>query len=135
MFMYIFTQCVHSRAQRSHLILFSGGSGGKGSKSDSRQVWSPWTKLCDILPMKDFRFKECYERSHLYFLRHMQLIFISQWETKMQLDVDGIPPAIIMTFRPGVTNLTFDLDLVTLTYDLDSQGQLWGHSRPCADQI
>ena len=32
MFMYIFIQRVHARAKRSHLILFSGGSGGKGSK-------------------------------------------------------------------------------------------------------
>ncbi len=29
---------------------------------------------------------------------------------KMQLDVDVSPPANIMTFRPGLTHLTFDLD-------------------------
>ncbi len=100
MFMYIFTQCVHSRAQRSHLILFSGGSGGKGSKSDSRQVWSPWTKLCDILPIKDFCFKECYERSHLYFLRHMQLIVISQWGTKIKYTVNSLIRASGAEARP-----------------------------------
>ncbi len=27
----------------------------------------------------------------------------------MQLDVDGSPPANIMTFRLGLTNVTFDL--------------------------
>ncbi len=29
---------------------------------------------------------------------------------KMQLDVGVSPPANIMTFRPGLTYLTFDLD-------------------------
>ncbi len=29
---------------------------------------------------------------------------------KMQLDVDVSPPANIMTFKPGLTYLTFDLD-------------------------
>ncbi len=29
---------------------------------------------------------------------------------KMQLDVDVSPPAHIMTFRQGLTHLTFDLD-------------------------
>ncbi len=29
---------------------------------------------------------------------------------KMQLDVDVSPSAIIMTFRSGLTHLTFDLD-------------------------
>ncbi len=29
---------------------------------------------------------------------------------KMQLDVGVSPPAKIMTFRPGITHFTFDLD-------------------------
>ncbi len=32
----------------------------------------------------------------------------------MQLDVDMSPPANIMTFRLGLTHITFDLDHVTL---------------------
>ncbi len=35
-------------------------------------------------------------------------------QKKMQLDVGVSPPANIMTFRPGLTYLTFDLDLSDL---------------------
>ncbi len=35
----------------------------------------------------------------------------------MVLDVDMSPPANIMTFGPGLTHLTFDLDHVTFDPD------------------
>ena len=39
----------------------------------------------------------------------------------MQLDVDVSPPANIMTFRLGITNVTFDLDpMVGKSLDLPS---------------
>ena len=34
---------------------------------------------------------------------------------KMQLDVGVSPPANIMTFRPGLTYMTFDLDPLDLS--------------------
>ncbi len=37
-----------------------------------------------------------------------------------QLDVDVNPPANIMTFRLGLTNVTFDLDPYFLRYDFFS---------------
>ncbi len=36
--------------------------------------------------------------------------------TKMQLDVGVSPPANIMTFRPGLTHFTFDLDPCDLSH-------------------
>ncbi len=34
----------------------------------------------------------------------------------MQLDVDVSPPANLMTFRLGLTHVTFDLDSCNITY-------------------
>ncbi len=36
----------------------------------------------------------------------------------MQLDVDVSPPANIMTFRPGLIHLTFDLDTGVVVYNV-----------------
>ncbi len=39
-----------------------------------------------------------------------QVSFLQSYMTKMQFDVDVSPPANIMTFRLGLTHVTFDPD-------------------------